>query len=124
MKKSIATTSFSKDFSIYKTKNEQIISGLLVDLSDSLDKELLEDFFNEQIDDLRSDMSAMDANEAEKHGETEQEIKDAKLLCNTWVNNNLINASDATLIALVLWMHGLREGKRKIEQAIAKELAK
>jgi hypothetical protein len=121
MKKSVATAAFSRDFSQFKSTKNDLINEILAEFSDSLDHELLEDFFYAQIDDLRESLSAIDSIESERAGESPEEQEAAMGLCNNWVNNNLVNANDYTMVALTLWLHGPRHGKQMMHDADEEE---
>lgn len=122
MKKSVATAAFSRDFSQFKQAKDELIKEVVDQFSDSLDHERLEDFFYAQIEELRECLSAIDSIESERAGESFDEQEAAAGLCSNWVNNNLVNANDYTLIALTLWLNGTDRGKILLHEADEEEL--
>lgn len=121
MKKSVATASFSRDFSKYRKAEVELIESAVSEFNESYENGELRDFIDEQITELRSDLAAIDILESEKAGETIEEQYAAMSLCNQWVTNNIVPAPFSTHIALILWMHGRHEGRRVLRSVIAEQ---
>lgn len=121
MKKSVATASFSRDFSKYRKAEVELIESVVAEFTDSFEDGQLHDFIDQQITELRSDLAAIDILESEKAGESIEEQHAAMSLCNQWVSNNIVPAPFATHIALILWMHGRHEGRRVLRSVVAEQ---
>jgi hypothetical protein len=117
MRKSRAVEAFNKDFTEFQINQLILISTICKDIEIPLKKGCLNDFFKKQINDLIGDLGAIDANDVEKAGKSLREQNIAMTLCESWVDKNITQSSDLTLVAMTLWMHGPREGKKMLLDA-------
>jgi hypothetical protein len=107
MKKNAAIERFSTDFTQFQIDNLALISKVTNDLSSALKKHVLDDYFMERVDEFEDDLVATAIEEAE--GDRPATTA-GKNLCTKYVASTVRCASNITLIALVLWMDGPRDG--------------
>ncbi|MGO9377322.1 MAG: hypothetical protein ACLP29_02070 [Dissulfurispiraceae bacterium] len=108
---------FKSEFKAFKKEHENLISGLLSDVDDKD----MDDFFWDQIAELKSDLGTKAANNC---SDDEGMQEDAISECETWVSDTIspggiIEFGEGCDIALTLWLNGVEEGQQMLRKALA-----
>tara|TARA_S200000501_G_C20755510_1_gene713649 strand:- start:713 stop:1078 length:366 start_codon:yes stop_codon:yes gene_type:complete len=107
-----AIVDFSEDFTEFQVKHLSLISEMTSKLSPALNSLLLDDYLMDRVNELAEDLYLLASQNLplEHH-------KKLKLDCFAWVNNNIRNSSNMSLIALVLWLDGIEDGCLALNEA-------
>ena len=114
MKTNAAIDRFSSDFTQFQVDNLSLISTVSSDLSTALKQRALDNYFMERVDEFEEDLVTTAVEEAEGDRPTATASKN---LCLKYVEATIRRASNMTLIALVLWMDGPKDGKAELNKA-------
>ena len=98
---------FERDLALTRARAEALIITLVRAIENSGDSS--DEFFWEQIDALKSDLSTRAANAC---GDDPHEQERAISHTENWVANNISNAAHEAWLAAVLTVHGVEDGER------------
>jgi len=100
-----------KRYVAFKNTDHEALAALVMARSD------MQDFFDDEIDDLKSSLGADVANECGDDNELQEE---AIGYVENWIAENISNASAYEQVRAVIWNRDLPEGKNRIEAEIAR----
>lgn len=106
IKKLKAITDFSKDFTQFQVDNLSVISSVTSALAPALSDALIDGYFMERVDELYEDLFITASQDVAR----EQQLA-IKTACFEWVNQNMRTATNMTLVALILWLDGVEDGR-------------
>lgn len=109
IKKLKAITDFSKDFTQFQVDNLSVISSVTSTLVPALSDALIDGYFMERVDELYEDLFITATQDVER----EQHLA-IKTACYEWVKQNMRTASNMTLVALILWLDGVEDGREAL----------
>jgi len=104
---------FAQDFAALQFERAGLIETLRLELE--MSGEALDDFFYEQIDELKGYLGAQAANEtSDNPNEQEAAISAAE----DWVASHLAGEGYRAAIAITLYLNGVREGAQRLRAAV------